>query len=148
MYQQLEKSSFSVGYSVVPTEYLMNNGMWCRRESWMLNQGMLVKDSFRKGVHFFFFFDILLKHYFPFWLIIGYCIYFPVLYIRSLWLIHSKCNSLHLPTQTPSIFPPPAPATTSLISMSVSLRKGVSFKLGFIGRLLILSRKKKNKGFL
>ena len=44
-------------------------------------------------------------------------------YNRTSWLIHSKCNSLHLPTPNAlSIpFPPLSPlATTSLFSMSVS----------------------------
>ena len=38
-------------------------------------------------------------------LITGCWIYFPVLYIRTLLLIHSKCNSLHLPTPNSQSIP-------------------------------------------
>ena len=44
--------------------------------------------------------------------------------IRTLLFIHSKWNSLHLPTQNPQsicLFPTPALATTSLFSMSVNI---------------------------
>ena len=45
----------------------------------------------KMSIHSFFIF-------FSVWLITGYWIYFLVLYIRTLLFIHSKCNSLHLPT--------------------------------------------------
>ena len=48
----------------------------------------------------------------------------PVLYSRTSFLIHSKCNSLHLPTpNSPSTPLPPLShlATTSLFSTSLSL---------------------------
>ena len=41
---------------------------------------------------------ILFKYSFPLWLIPGDWIQFPVLHSRTLPFIHSKCNSLHLPT--------------------------------------------------
>ena len=48
----------------------------------------------------------------------------PWLYSRTLLFIHSKCNSLHLPTpnsQSIPLPPPPPLATTSLFSVSVNL---------------------------
>ena len=68
--------------------------------------------------------DILFLYSFPSWFITGYWVLFPVLYIRTVLFIYSKCNSLHLPTpNSQSIpLPPSSPlATASLFSMSMSL---------------------------
>ena len=69
-------------------------------------------------------YSFLYYWYFPLWFIIGYWIYFSVLYSRTLLFIHSMYNHLHLLTptsdSTPSLTPSPL-ATTSLFSMSVSL---------------------------
>ena len=66
----------------------------------------------------------VLKCSFPFWFTPWSWVYFHVLYSMTLF-IHSKYNSLHLPTPNPQpIRLPPNPnllATTNLISMSASL---------------------------
>ena len=63
-------------------------------------------------------------YYLPSWSIPRDWIQFPVLYSRTSMLIHSKCNSLYLPTPN-SLSIPLAPlsllTTTSLFSMSLSL---------------------------
>ena len=53
---------------------------------------------------------------FPWWFITGYWIYFPVLYGRTLLLIHPKCSSLHLltPNSQSFLLHPHPLATTSL----------------------------------
>ena len=66
---------------------------------------------------------IFFSYYLPLSIPRGW-IEFPVLYNRIPLLIHSKYNSLHLPTPNPLTIPLPplSPlATTSLFSMSVSL---------------------------
>ena len=53
----------------------------------------------------------IFKYSLPLWFITGYSVQFPELSIRTLLCIHSKCNSLHLPTANPQSFPlhPPLP---------------------------------------
>ena len=60
---------------------------------------------------------------FPLWFILGDWMEFQVLYSNTLLFIHSKFNGLHLPSPNCQYIPPPHPAlaTTSLISVSVSL---------------------------
>ena len=65
------------------------------------------------------------KYSFQLWFVMAYWVWFPVLYSRTLLLIHSICNSLHLLIPNSKSIPPVSPssplATTSLFSMSVNL---------------------------
>ena len=65
-----------------------------------------------------------LLYSFPLWFVIGYWIYFPVLYNRTLLFIHSICNILYLltPTSCSVSLPTPFPlAVTGLFSVSMIL---------------------------
>ena len=66
---------------------------------------------------------LFLIYSFPLWFIIGFWIWFSVLYSRTLLFIHFIYNSLHLLTSISHSIPPPIPspvATTSLFSMFLS----------------------------
>ena len=76
---------------------------------------------YSKAIYIYTFFFL---YYLPSWSTPRYWIYFPMLYNRTSLIIHSKCNSLHLPTPNSHSIPLPSCsplATTSLFSMSGSL---------------------------
>ena len=85
----------------------------------------------KKSIVFLFYtYTHFFLYYFPLWFITRHWIQFPVIYNRTLLLIHSKCSGLHLPApNSQSIpLPPHSPLpTTNLFSLSMNLFLFVQF---------------------